>query len=115
MVIIDCRLSTPGIVSDGWQTLDRPRMVVIIRLTRFNLSNPIEAPTVITTNHVWLSSSASLGSTSTLRWFDGLCFYHWKESGGTLELMLPHRLRRNNLPLGHISTTTLSRLTDCHV
>ena len=49
VVIIDCRPPAPGIVSDGWRILDRPRMAaVIIRLTRINLTDPVEALVVIT-------------------------------------------------------------------
>ena len=48
VVIIDCRPPEPGIVSDEWRILDRPRMVVVIHLTRFNLVDSVEALIVIT-------------------------------------------------------------------
>ena len=48
VVIIDCRPPEPGIVSDEWRILDRPRMVVVIRLTRFHLIYSVEALVIIT-------------------------------------------------------------------
>jgi hypothetical protein len=44
MVIVDCRLPSPGIVSDGWRILDRPHVAaVIIRLTGLNFWDPVES------------------------------------------------------------------------
>jgi hypothetical protein len=51
MVIVDCRLPSPGIVSDGWRILDRPHVAaVILHLARFNFWDPVESiVTTITT------------------------------------------------------------------
>ena len=63
LLIVICRPLAPGIISEGWRAHDRPHVVVIVRLTRLRLIDPIETVIniVIALRHKDVAAVANLG------------------------------------------------------